>query len=1038
MAFLATSFGITSCRPDFDLDKRLPEWLGTSIYETLQDGFKNDSTDEFYTFNTYVRLIDDLGQTNILKKTGSKTLFVASDKAFDEFFKNCPFKGVTKYEDLSLAQKRMILNGSMLNNVYQVAMLSSSPGGEQNPPLVGNCMRRVSAAQTFDSIPVVLPDEMPKNSFWNYERTKNSGIVLLQDGTNKPLVFFVHKFMQMHGFDNEDYDFLFRLGDYSRPGNYKKPHVPADASVNGVTIEMRNKKCYNGFLHVMSEVIYLLPNMAEELASNPNTRIYSSIIERWAVPGYVSSERTGRDINIRSRIKEGTVSAAVAAAMDASGDSVYVKKYLSDRSTVVNNKAGAFTNNLRGNRFNQLVKAAARLQFDPGWNSLIAPSMNDASVALQEDLAVMFVPYDSILADWWNNPKEIGYRLRTRYGKPEWLDRDLSIDEIITDMERVPLDVIVELVNNNMQNSLVATIPSKFETVLNDAQDQFFENMSRSEAEATISDVAMCCNGAIYFTNKVYVPTAYKSVAYPVLVNSKLKIINWAVRDPTLAYKAYLNSMVAEYSFFVPLVDTIPGSPFENKFVWIDPASFYLKKYGASDPISHIKALAFGYENVGGAETVTATVYDFDEETGALTPTGYTINVNESSTDAVQSKFIRNRLLDLMDYHIVIGEVEADTVPKHNGYSYFRTKGGGYVKFKDVADPVHDYANMEVAGGWQLENEGKPFDVQRPVKIIERVDMNRNTSKTLGNGRTYLIDRPLLPARKSVYDVLSDTVTYKEFRSFFELMLAAEIFSGTSNRNQIASEKSVSTFSTYHYTVYVPRNAGIDTLLKHHLLIMPKTLNNIDNQFRTYRTALTRKYPRSYPNRDSVIIADLADSLYNTAKEYFKITDTLELKEIIASGGANPTKPLTDPKRQQLINFVKYHIQDNSVLLGASFNAGVDPYTGEKVDKAEYETAYMKGTQFVKVKVKGGDNIQITDRANLPGGTPNTRNVLTINTPTGEPYYNIICREYEVKPYDKSHELNDENYSTDFYIEASSNAVIHLIDEPLCNGDFNF
>ena len=154
LTVLATAFGLSSCRPDFDLDKRFPEWLGTSIYETLKEGFRNDSTGEEYSFKTFVRLIEDLDQVNILAKTGSKTLFVADDSAFARFFRDCPFfdangQKVTSYEGLSKAQKKMILNGSMLNNVYQVAMLSSSPGGEQSPPLLGNCMRRVSASEIF-------------------------------------------------------------------------------------------------------------------------------------------------------------------------------------------------------------------------------------------------------------------------------------------------------------------------------------------------------------------------------------------------------------------------------------------------------------------------------------------------------------------------------------------------------------------------------------------------------------------------------------------------------------------------------------------------------------------------------------------------------------------------------------------------------------------------------------------------------------------------------------------------------------------------
>ena len=370
LTVLATVFGMQSCRPDFDLDKRMPEWLGTSIYETLSEGFRNDSTGEEYSFKTFIRLIEDMDQVNILAKTGSKTLFVADDKAFERFFKDCPFvdangNKITSYEQLSKAQKSMILNGSMLNNVYQVAMLSSSPGGEQSPPILGNCMRRVSAAQVLDTIPVVKPQDMPKNNaYWDRLRNKSDkGIVLLQDGTNKPIIFFVNKFLESNKIDRDDYDFLFRLGKYSRPNNIKPAHKPGDASVNGVTIAWPNKKCFNGFLHVMSDVVYLLPNMADYIASNPNTRIYSSILERFAVPYYSGAAKQERDVNVRMLINSGLVTnPALKEAMDANTDSVFVKKYLSKRARI-----GSRTEpETQKTNLDQMTPTDNLLKFDPG------------------------------------------------------------------------------------------------------------------------------------------------------------------------------------------------------------------------------------------------------------------------------------------------------------------------------------------------------------------------------------------------------------------------------------------------------------------------------------------------------------------------------------------------------------------------------------------------------------------------------------------------------------------------------------------------
>lgn len=1026
---VATLFGVSSCRPDYDLDKRFPEWLGTSIYETLNDGFKNDSTGEVYSFKYFVRLIDDLNQKEILAKTGSKTLFVADDVAFAKFLAHCPLAGGDSigYDDLTMAQKKMIVNGSMLNNVYQVSMLSSSPGGETTPPILGNCMRRVSASTILDTIPVLPTADFPKNNkYWDRLRNKSDkGIVLLQDGTNKPIIFFVNKFLTNNSIDADDYDFLFRLGRYSTTG--KAAHKPGDASVNGTTIEWPNKKCFNGFLHVMEDVVYLLPNMAEYIASNQNAQIYSSILERFSVPYYSGADKADRDQNIRALINSGLyTSTALAQAMDANNDSVYVKKYLSKRARL----SSQSTNEYQKTNLDKLSPTDNLLKFDPSWNSFISSTVSsNTDVALQKDMGLMFVPLDDAIMNWWLDESQIGARLRQRYGLAQYKGRnDLTKEEVIDDMSQIPMSVILELVNNNMQASLVGSVPSKFSAVLNDAQDPFFETKTREQAENTISDVVMCCNGAVYFTNTIYAPTAYKSVSYPVLVNEKLKIIDWAIRvDEKLAYKAYLNSMVAEYSFFVPLVDTIAGSQFEDKLVWIDPASFYLEKEGAGA----IKLLAFSYgKNSSEEEKVIADVYDFDRFTGVATETGVQImpESNSSGEENDATKFIRNRLLDIMDYHIVLGDVESATAQDPDGYSYFRTKGRGVVRFKN-SSTVGDVANMDVQGGWQIENIDSIDDVQRPIKVIQRVDLSKKTSLTPGNGRTYIIDRPLIPSRRSVWDVLSDTVSYPEFTEFFKLMSQANIFADKSNSNDIASKYCVSSFNSYHYTVYVPKNEGIKALLASKKLMLPSELSAIDTEYELLKLDIKDDYTGDPALEDSTVNAQYTDSLIALSVRLLGVADTIGAKNAVKKG--TNAAYFTNKKLKQLQNFVKYHIQDNSVYLGADFNPGVDE-AGNPATVAEYESAYMNDNQqFVKLTVKGGSDITVKDKKG------NTRNVLPVKTASNKPYYNIMCREYEVKQISGSAALTDATYKN-FSIETSSFAVVHLIDEPLCSGDFDF
>ena len=137
----------------YDLDNKEPDWLGASIYDYLK-------TED--NFTVYTRLIEDLDYVDILGKTGSKTLFVADDDAFDEFFANNPW-GVTSYEQLTRAQKSLLLNYGMINNAYLVGMLSNYNNGGLKE---NEAFRRVTAVSVLDSIPFVTGSALPESTNW--------------------------------------------------------------------------------------------------------------------------------------------------------------------------------------------------------------------------------------------------------------------------------------------------------------------------------------------------------------------------------------------------------------------------------------------------------------------------------------------------------------------------------------------------------------------------------------------------------------------------------------------------------------------------------------------------------------------------------------------------------------------------------------------------------------------------------------------------------------------------------------------------------
>ena len=141
-ALCVAGLGVFSCSDKYDLDTDQPSGLN-SIYGYMEKkgNFKN-----------YLQLIQDLGQKDILSKTGSKTLFIADDDAFARFFQSNKW-GVKRYEDLTLAQKKLLLNTATIDNPYSTSMLSTAAGSAS--PITGEVLRRSSSSSLLDSVLLV-------------------------------------------------------------------------------------------------------------------------------------------------------------------------------------------------------------------------------------------------------------------------------------------------------------------------------------------------------------------------------------------------------------------------------------------------------------------------------------------------------------------------------------------------------------------------------------------------------------------------------------------------------------------------------------------------------------------------------------------------------------------------------------------------------------------------------------------------------------------------------------------------------------------
>jgi hypothetical protein len=406
-----------------------------------------------------------------------------------------------------------------------------------------------------------------------------------------------------------------------------------------------------------------------------------------------------------------------------------------------------------------------------------------------------------------------------------------------------------------------------------------------------IDSVYLGCNGAVYLTNRVFSPTAFSSVSFPALINDNMNIFYWGIEK--LEYFAYLNSMESYFSFFIPTNKAL--------LVYIDPVSF-----GQSTT----KMFKFWYDRTAltDDDKVKASIWNYD----------VTTNTRKDSIGMATFSMIKNRLQDMLDYHIVIGDIE-------DGNTYYQTKGGGMLKVSNVAGGA---GAMKVSGGYQLENNTS-------LTVSEVYDESAE-----GNGKTYILDSdPLYTSRKSVYDILNGHI---EFKKFLDLMKGTTYFEQIRDKLYACGSTNISLFNTYHYTVYVPTNESIQEL----------------------------QDAGSLPTWEQI------DALPDgTSKD--------SLKNIVSM-------------------FVKYHIQDNSLYIGAGTTTG-------KFETALINTATQR---FYKLNVKADNSgIVITDMAG------NVRHV------TENPdLRNLMAREYQ---------YNNQDVAKATEIETSSFAVIHLIDKPL-------
>ena len=878
---------LNGCSDSYDLDDKNPDWLGTNIYDALETkgNYKN-----------FVKLIDDLDYKNVLSKTGSKTLFVADDDAFEEFYSNNSW-GVRSYEDLTKAQKKILLNSAMINNAYLLEMMSSTEG-----PVLGQCLRRETSADVTDSVPHLMSKDLPTSyntedkDYWERFRDEEKGGIYIALDNSKPMMtHFLPAQMSWNKITNNDFKII--------TGQEREQN---DAHIYDCKVIEQDITCQNGYINRLDKVLITPPNMAEVLRTNGMTNIFSHMIDRFSAPFYDDA------LTRRYQLLYGN-----------SVDSVFQKRYFSKFShgTELNNDRG--TNPVSNPAGNQV---AHMLNFDPGWNEYYSDNQTEK----EADMGVIFAPTDEKLYEYFFGENGGGKFLIDSYAADlvSNIEGNTDYENIYRAIDQIPLAVIEALLNNLMKVSFNNCVPSKFETIKDDAQDPMLDETHIP----LIKDVKLANNGIIYIMDEVLTPAKYAAVSAPAYVGTDMRIFNYAINQTRLDmqtnYYAYLLAMSARFSFFVPK---------DEGFWYIDPASFALTKGGP-------RALYFTWDEKKKQPICTPYSYTYNYVTGEG------VIGERISTQNVSEQEWKNRLRDLLETHTIVHKDETELngideteVGVESDKHYFITKNYSPIYVKNAKQREN---GCTVKGGWQMAHNEE-------CEVTRFDDKTRQTNGN-GNGYAYQIDKPLMPTIESVFSVMYND--RDNFGEFFDLCQTdAEVlkecgYSATEQKkfyvfidnnglpafdkttgNKVSSPTNVKFFNNFHYTVYIPTNNAV-------------------------RDAISRGLPTWEQMRKMLYLDNPEEQPEWTQEETQEVHNKVRAMATL------------------LINFIKNHFQDNAVFADTPALKPTKYETATlQLDEDGMPTIYSK----VEVSSRGNGSLTIKDGAGHVRNITDKKNILT-------------------------------------------------------------
>lgn len=736
-----------------------PASLGGSIYEEL----KNPNPDHLTgTFKTYLRLVDDLNYSSTLSRTGSKTVFPANDEAFERFFQSNKW-GVTSYEELSNSQKKLLLYSSMIDNALLVGMLSNVSGGTDGIT-AGLGLKHPTSVSVIERLEHYYDAaQMPANNSW-WKKYYQTGIDVVSDNTRPMMVHFTREQMVNNNITTvgENSDFSILTGEAYDEAS-KPAYIFNDRIIN------RDITCMNGYIQQLQDVLLPPGNMAQVLRDENETSIFSRMVDYFAAPYY--------DAATTNQYNDWAVANNVPTI-----DSIYQVRYLSSRSQNASLVVDPSGNTMGQGRY---------LSYDPGWNQYYPAHANSSSIDYSiTDMGAMFVPCDAAIKKYFL-PGGSGAFLIDIYGTKD--NTEANLLENLDSMYVKNPQVISAFIKNLQKNSFVETVPSKFESIINDASENMGMNLDYLKKNSDGKyDIKIANNGVIYILNDMIAPDEYQAVLAPASSYPDMRIMNWAIQDRKylgVDFKFYLLAMSANYAFFIPEDEAF------NAY-YIDPTSL-----GHQKP----EVLHF-YYNEKKTPVVRCDRYYYDVATGTLGERiGEVADISQRSS----------QLVDILNYHTVL--MESGETFGHN--KYYKTKHGGEICLQGNGE-----AGSSIVSGAQIDNGAAP-------SVIKAVYNEKN-------GTAFRVSNIIQAPQNSVAKTLKNNDQFSEFYEACAGFSATDILKwagisdetnsfGTTEQDQYiiftstygtgknaikkaCLDENVKMFNTYNYTLYAPDNAAME------------------------------------------------------------------------------------------------------------------------------------------------------------------------------------------------------------------------------------